>query len=388
MQYRRFGRSDYLVSALGFGTMRLPTLGEPAKIDEPEAIRMIRHAIDNGVNYLDTAYMYHGGNSERLVGKALKDGYRERVKLVTKMPVGMIQTAADLSRVFEEQLSKLDVAKVDYYLLHALGLRGASWDRVRDLRIIAWAEKQMAAGRIGALGFSFHADTAEFKRIVDGYDNWALAQVQYNLLDVANQAGTEGVKYAAAKGLAIVVMEPLLGGKLAAPPDYVRAIYDQAPVKRTPADWALQWLWDQPEVSTVLSGMSTFQQVVDNLASAERSGIGSLTPEEHALIAQVRDAYNSTSPIPCTQCRYCMPCPNGVDIPLNFATFSRAVMFSDYQQGRMLYGLMPEDKRASACAQCRECEQKCPQAIKIGDWMPIVHRVLGEGAQYQPSMRP
>jgi uncharacterized protein len=389
MQYRRFGRSDFRVSALGFGAMRLPTLGESAQIDEPEAIRMIRHAIDNGVNYLDTAYPYHGGNSERVVGKALKDGYRERIRLATKMPVGQVQNAADFDRIFDEQLAKLDVAKVDFYLLHGLGVRGRSWGRVRDLGVIAWAEKQIAAGRIGALGFSFHADTAEFKHIVDGYDNWALAQVQYNFMDVKNQAGTEGVKYAAARGIPIVVMEPLLGGSLATPSDFAQAIYDAAPAKRTPVDWALQWVWDQPEVSTVLSGMSTFQQVVENLASADRSEIGSFTADDQAIIARVRDAYNSVSPIPCTQCRYCMPCPNGVDIPQNFLSFNRAVIYNQYAPMRMRYGrIMPEEKRAKECVQCRECEEKCPQAIKIGDWMPIVHDVLGEGAEYQPSMRP
>lgn len=388
MQYRQFGRSDFRVSALGFGAMRLPTLGESGQIDETEAIRMIRHAIDNGVNYVDTAYPYHGGNSERVVGKALKGGYRERIRLATKMPVGQVETAADFDRLFDEQLAKLYVAKVDYYLLHGLGVRGRSWDRIRDLGVTAWAEKQIAAGRIGALGFSFHANIDEFKHIVDGYDSWALAQVQYNMMDITSQAGTEGVRYAAARGIPIVVMEPLLGGKLASPPNYVQAIYDGAPVERSSVDWALRWLWDQPEVSTVLSGMSTLQQVVENLASAERSAIGSFAAADQVVIAAAREAYNSTSPIPCTQCRYCMPCPNGVDIPRNFLSFNRAVIHNNFREGHFAYTLLPDDMRAKECVQCRECEDKCPQSIKIADWMPIVHGVLGEGAEYQPAMRP
>ena len=386
MQYRRFGRSDFRVSALGFGAMRLPILGESSQIDEPEAIRMIRHAVDNGVNYLDTAYGYHGGNSERVVGKALKDGYRERIKLATKLPLGNVKGASDFDRLFDEQLAKLDVAKIDYYLLH--GARQASFDRMRELGIIAWAERQMAAGRIGQLGFSCHDTNAGFKHIVDGYDNWALAQVQYNFMDVENQAGTDGVRYAAAKGVAVVVMEPLLGGKLATPPDYVQTIYDQAPVKRTPVDWALQWVWDQPEVATVLSGMSTFQQVVENLASAGRSEAGSLTAGDQAVIGAVRDAYNGVSPVPCTQCRYCMPCPNGVDIPLNLLHFNRAVIYNQFPQMRMRYDQSSEATRASACVQCRECEDKCPQNIKIADWLPLVHRVLGERADYDPTLAP
>jgi hypothetical protein len=386
MKYRRFGRSDFKVSALGFGAMRLPTLGEPGKIDEPEAIRMIRYAIDNGVNYLDTAYGYHAGQSERLVAKALKDGYRERIHLATKMPVGQVETAADFDRLLNEQLAKLDVSKIDFYLLH--GLRGSSWDRMRDLGIIPWAEKQMAAGRFGQLAFSFHDDNAAFKHVVDGYDNWALAQVQYNFMDIENQAGTDGVKYAASKGLAVVVMEPLLGGKLASPPDNIKAIYDQAQVKRSPAEWALQWVWDQPEVSVALSGMNTFQQVVENLASADRSAPGSFTSADQAMIAAVRDGYNGTSPIPCTQCRYCMPCPHGVDIPRNFLNFNRAVIYNQFPQMRMRYGQMPEVIRASACVACHECEEKCPQSILIADWMPIVHSVLGEKADYDPSVAP
>ena len=386
MQYRRFGRSDFHVSALGFGAMRLPTLGESSQIDESEAIRMIRHAIDNGVNYLDTAYVYNSGNNERVVGKVLTDGYRERIKLATKLPLGQVSCAADFDRLFDEQLAKLGVAKIDYYLLHAA--RAATWDRMRELGIIAWAERQMVAGRIGGLGFSCHDNNAGFKHVVDGYDNWALAQVQYNFMDVENQAGTDGVRYAAAKGLAVVVMEPLLGGKLAAPPDYVQTIYDRATVKRTPVDWALQWVWDQPEVATVLSGMSTFQQVVENLASADRSEIGSLTADDQAVIGAVRDAYSGVSPIPCTQCRYCMPCPNGVDIPHNLLQFSQAVIYNNFPQARWRYGLTTEAARASACVQCRECEDKCPQSIRIADWLPLVHRVLGEGVDYQPSTRP
>ena len=380
MQYRKFGSVDWPVSALGFGCMRLPTTGKPEDIDEAEATRMLRHAIDHGVNYVDTAYGYHGGKSESFVGRALQDGYRDRVRLVTKMPHWNVQTAADFDRLLAEQLDKLQTDHLDVYLLHSLGK--GSWLKLRDLGVREWASKPLSDGRIGRLGFSFHDEFDAFKQIVDEYD-WTCCQIQYNYMDVENQAGTKGLRYAADKGLAVIVMEPLLGGRLVDPPPAIQALWDNALPQRSPADWALQWVWNQPEVSVVLSGMSTFQQVEENLASASVSGIGRLTAADLALIDRVRAKYAELCPIPCTHCNYCMPCPNGVDIPHNFEVYNAGINYEKPAWARNEYvSWIAEKERASACIQCRECEEKCPQHIEISEWMPVVHRVLGENQPY------
>jgi predicted aldo/keto reductase-like oxidoreductase len=378
MQYRPFGKLDWKGSALGFGCMRLPTTGEDhSEIDEPEAIRMLRYAIDHGVNYVDTAYGYHGGNSERLVGQALKGGYREKVHLATKLPCWLVETTADFDRLLNEQLAKLQDEHIDLYLLHSLN--EPSWHKVRDLGVLEWAEGAMADGRIGRLGFSFHDKYKVFQEIVDAYDNWTFCQIQYNYMDVKEQAGTKGLRYAASKGLAVVIMEPLLGGRLVNPPAQVQTLWDSAGQKRTPADWALQWLWNQPEVSVVLSGMSAMEQVEQNVASASASGVATLSGKELELVDRVRAQYRELCPIPCTKCEYCMPCPNGVNIPRNFELFNNGVMYDIIDHVREWYGQFKEEARASACIQCRECESKCPQSIPISEWMPVVHEVLGEG---------
>ena len=214
-----------------------------AQIDEPEATRIIRHAIDHGVNYVDSAYPYHGGNSEKFLGRALQDGYRERIKLATKMPAWLVKESADFDRYLDEQLARLQTASIDFYLLH--GLRAERWQTVRDLGVREWAERKMAEGRIGRLGFSFHDSFEVFSQILDEYDGWAMCQIQYNYMDEQHQAGVRGLRLAAEKGLAVVVMEPLRGGLLAGPPpESVQALWASAPVQRTPADWALQWLWN------------------------------------------------------------------------------------------------------------------------------------------------
>ena len=382
MQYRRFGKLNWKGSALGFGCMRLPTIGgDRSNIDEPEATRMLHYAIDHGVEYLDTAYPYHGGNSERVVGRVLQSGYRDKVRLATKLPVRMVESTDDFDRFLNEQLQKLQTDHIDFYLLH--GMRASRWETVRRLNILEQAESAIADGRIRYLGFSFHDTFEVFKEIIDGYDKWTLCQIQYNYMNEEEQAGTKGLKYAAAKGLAVVIMEPLLGGKLVDPPQQIQELWDAAENKRTPADWALQWLWSKPEVSVVLSGMNAMQQVKENVASAGTSSVNTLTEGELALVARVRDKYNEIGPIPCTQCGYCMPCPNGVEIPRNFAAFNTAVMYNSFGRPRRRYQRMPEDARASACIQCRECEDLCPQSILISEWMPVVHEVLGEGKSFE-----
>ena len=380
MQYRRFGKLEWEVSALGFGAMRLPLTDiNPASVDEPESIRMIRYAIDHGVNYLDTAYGYHGEQGERIVGRALQDGYRERMKLATKLPARLVESARDFNRFFNEQLERLQTGKIDFYLLH--GLNGQSWSNVRDLGVLRWAEGKIADGQIDYLGFSFHDDYKVFKEIVDAYDNWTLCQIQYNYMDVTYQAGTRGLKYAAAKGLAVVVMEPLRGGRLAkTPPEQVAKVWAGTAHKRTPAEWGLLWVWNHPEVSVALSGMSAMEQVVENVAVADCSGPGTLPANELALINRVRKAYRGLNPVPCTDCGYCMPCSSGVEIPSIFQMYNDAMMWDDPRTGRFRYrgpGGLNEEQRADQCTDCGECVEACPQDIPIPEWLEKAHALLG-----------
>ncbi|TFG72666.1 MAG: aldo/keto reductase [Anaerolineales bacterium] len=381
MQYRRFGKLDWKVSALGFGCMRLPTIGEDrANIDEEKATAMVRYAIDHGVNYLDTAYPYHGGESERFVGRVLKDGYREKVHLATKMPMWAIQDTSDPDRILNEQLEKLQVEYIDFYLFH--GLRKPRWETVKQFDLLGWAEKVLADGKIKHLGFSFHDNFDVFKEIIDSTDLWTFCQVQYNYVDINNQAGRKGVQYAASQGLGVVVMEPLLGGRLVDPPDPVKVIWDSAPVSRKPADWALQWVWNQPEISVVLSGMNTMQHVTENVVSASNSGIGSLTSEELAIVDTVRVKYEELCPIPCTKCEYCLPCSVELNIPRLFDTLNRGVMFNKLDEARERYARLSPEQRASACIQCRECESKCPQSIPISEWMVHLDEILEQGMDF------
>ena len=378
MQYRPFGKLDWQVSALGFGAMRLPTTDDnPANIDAPLSIHMIRTAIDGGVNYVDTAYFYHGGQSEVLMGKALKDGYREKVKLATKLPARLVEKPDDFDRFLDLQLERLAENHIDVYLLH--GMNKVRWPILRDMDIFSLAEKAVADGRIGHLGFSFHDEVSVFKEIVDGYDNWAMCQIQYNYMDTEYQAGTEGLRYAADKGLAVVIMEPIRGGALAkTPPPPVAKLFDRMPEKRSPAEWALQWVWHQPEVALALSGMSTMDHVKENLASADRSGVGVLSAAEMEIMGQVTTAYRELGPVPCTACRYCMPCPNNVNIPEIFGIYNDATMYQDVNRAKRLYQIrVAEEARADHCVACGDCLELCPQAIPIPDWMEKADSLLG-----------
>jgi len=378
MQYRSFGKLDWKVSALGFGAMRLPTTdGERnSPIDEAEAMRMVRQAIDSGVNYVDTAYVYHAGQSEVFLGKALKDGYRDKVKLATKLPLWEVKGAEDFDRLLNEQLAKLDTDHLDFYLFHALD-KNRWHDVVLKHDLLSEAAKALADGRIRHLGFSMHDDYACLEEILAGGDLFDFCQIQYNYMDIENQAGTRGLKLAASKGLAVVIMEPLLGGRLADPPKDIRAEMEAFASERTPADWALQWLWDQPEVSVVLSGMSTMDQVEENLRSADASRVGSFCNDEQVVIAKARAMYLARTVIPCTKCGYCMPCPNGVNIPGSFDIFNYAHLYDNVADARFRYQIfMPEAQHASACVECGACEEICPQSIPISSWMPKVTELL------------
>jgi hypothetical protein len=376
MKYRKFGKLDWKASVLGFGTMRLPVLNNDyGKIDEPESIKMIRYAIDHGVNYIDSAYPYHNEKSEIVCGKALKDGYREKIRIATKQPGWFINSAADFDKIFNEQLKRWQTDRFDFYLLH--GLNKVEWPKVRDFGVFKWAEHMIADGYIGHLGFSFHDDYDLFQEIVDSYDNWTFCQIQYNYMDEEFQAGTRGLKYAHKKGLAVIVMEPVRGGRLAKPPEKVAKIFTGAPVQRTPPEWALRWVLNHHEVTVALSGMSNMQQVIEDIGIAEQSSARSLTADELALIGRARDTYLSLSPISCTACKYCSPCPNGVDIPHVFDLYNQAMMYNDAMAPRWDYAHPNfKEHRADKCTKCEECLEKCPQKLPIPELLEKAHEFL------------
>ncbi|HEX9913990.1 MAG TPA: aldo/keto reductase, partial [Candidatus Bathyarchaeia archaeon] len=315
-------------------------------------------------------------NSETLVGKALRDGYRERVKLVTKMPTFLIKERGDFDKYLDEQLQKLQTDHLDFYLLH--GLRKERWPILKQLDVFGWAEQKIREGVIGHLGFSFHDDLALFKEIVDAYDGWTLCQIQLNYMDTEYQAGLEGLRYAAARGLAVVIMEPIKGGKLAVtPPKEVQEVWTKSERKRTPAEWALQWVWNLPEVSVVLSGMSEMRHVEENLEYADRSGVGSLTKYELALYDEARDAYNKLGFIGCTGCRYCMPCPQGVEIPTILGLYNEYYMSGQGDEVKNKYWqqITPET-HSTNCVACGQCEEKCPQHLPIRKFMGETSRMF------------
>jgi len=284
-----------------------------------------------------------------------------------------------MEHFFNEQLERLQTDKIDLYMLH--GLNRQFWEICKEWKAIDFIEGKMAKGQVDHIGFSFHDEFQVFKDIVDYYDNWDFCQIQYNYMDINRQAGTKGLKYAAEKGLAVVVMEPLRGGLLTKmPPESIREIWESSPVKHTQAEWGLLWLWNQPEISLVLSGMSSMQQVIENLAAAEMSVVGKLSEGEVVTVERVRDAYMGLTPVPCTGCKYCMPCPNGVDIPTIFAIYNECAMYDDYHIGIMRYmgGLMgiEERQRATSCQDCGECVEKCPQQIAIPERLLEAHEKL------------
>ena len=379
LQYRKFGKLDWEGSALGFGVMRLPlTDDNPAHIDEPESIRMIRYAIDHGVNYLDMAYQYHFGQSEPLLGRALRDGYREKIKLATRVAPWLIESSMDFNWYLNEQLERLQTDKIDFYLLASLNEE--YWPKLKKLEALRWAEGAMADGRIGYLGFSFHDEFEVFKKIVDAYDNWTFCQIQYNYMDVDYQAGTQGLKYAADKGLAVVVMEPLRGGFLSKEaPEPVAKVWGSASSGHSPVERALQWVWNHPEVSVVLSGMSTMEQVIENVTFADRSRPDTLTKDELAMIDRVRETYRQLSPVPCTACGYCLPCSSGVEIPRILEFYNDAIMYDNAPRGQSFYSELNEKQCADRCNECGECVEVCPQGIQIPELMQKAHALLGSG---------
>ena len=368
MKYAKFPRTDITVSRLGFGCMRLPTLDkEGHPIDRPEAIRCIRHAIDNGLSYVDTAYGYHGGDSEVLVGEALADGYRDKVTLTTKLPLWLVHEAADMEKLLDEQLKRLKQDHVDFYLAHAVN--NERFESVFPLGLGEFMDKMKQKGKIRYAGFSFHDDAETFRKVVDYYD-WNLAQVQMNILDEFNQATMKGIEYAASKGIGIVIMEPLRGGALTRNvPDTVKDLYAAMPVKRSFADWAFRYLYDRPEIVTILSGMSTFEQMEENLRIFDSAEPNCLSPEERELYVNVRKAYEARVKVGCTGCAYCQPCPKGVRIPEIFRAYDEASVFDSFEG---FYGRYKRNWAENVCVKCGACEKACPQHISIRNWLETI----------------
>lgn len=369
MKYRTFKKTDEKISLLGFGTMRLPVInGDSSKIDETEAIRMIRSAIDRGINYVDTAYMYHDGFSEIVTGKALKDGYREKVFLADKMPLWMARTEEDVDRIFNDQLKRLDVDCIDMYLVHNIG--AGIWKRAIEFNAMAYLEKKKAEGKIKQIGFSFHDEFDVFKEVIEAYP-WDFCQIQLNYMDTDFQAGVKGLELAGSLNIPVIVMEPLKGGKLTdVLPQSIKDFWSQAPVKRTPAEWALRWVADFPEVLTILSGMSSMEQLDENIRILSEAESNSLTETEHIIIERVADEYNNLIQYSCTGCKYCMPCPVGIDIPDIIGRYNDWFVFEGNQKiQRDFNDWVSPKRRPSVCESCKACEDHCPQHLPVSEIM-------------------
>lgn len=376
MLYRKIPKNGDELSILGFGCMRLP-VNENRTIDEERAAAQIRYAINHGVNYVDTAWPYHMGESEPFLGRALADGYREKIKLATKLPSWTVKTREDMDRILNAQLERLRTDHIDYYLVH--GLVGALWEKMEALDVLKFLDRAKADGRILNAGFSFHGSTEDFRRIVDAYP-WNFCMIQYNFLDKKNQAGTEGLEYAASKGLGVIIMEPLRGGKLTSPvPSAVEEIWNEANVKRTPAEWALRWVWNRPEVTVVLSGMNEEAHIKENLKIAEEACPNSLTEAELQLVGRVEQKYRELMKTGCTGCRYCMPCPAGVDIPFCFEIYDNMHLSGKEEEAKIQYAAKPGGiirgdvpGYASQCMECESCLEKCPQHLDIPSLLKAV----------------
>jgi hypothetical protein len=370
------------LSRLGFGCMRLPQKG--GGIDEQRAIAMIRDAIAKGVTYFDTAYVYHGGKSEVVLGKALEGEWRGKVKIATKLPPYMVRKLEGAQKIFATQLDRLKTDRIDYYLLHMLSDK-AGLRRMADLGVMEWLEGLKAQGKIGNIGFSFHGVQKDFEELVRAYP-WDFCQLQYNYMDEKNQAGTEGLLLAASLGIPVIVMEPLRGGKLVnGLPKDVEAIF--ASKKRSPAEWALRWVWNQKEVGVVLSGMSDEFQLADNLRIVDDAAVGSLSADDLTVFEQVKAILLARTKVPCTACGYCMPCPSGVDIPACFSAYNEKYLMGKGSAMRSYFmgtgTLAARGSYASRCIECGKCVSHCPQSIAIPEELKKVRKEL-EGWYFKP----
>lgn len=366
MQYRKMGKLGIEVSAFGIGCMRFPMIKtEDGKrvVDQELANQIIHTAIENGVNYVDTAYVYSDKQAEKVLGKALQGGWREKVYVATKLPIWDCKTPEDLPRLYEEQRTNLGVECIDFYLVHALN-RDA-WHRMRDLGVREFLTDLKAQGKIKYACFSFHDNYEAFEEILNDYD-WDMCQLQFNYMDIHNQATIKGVELAGQKNIPIVIMEGLLGGRLANVPDTVQAVFDSYPEKRSAVEWAFRWLCNFPQIATVLSGVTNMEQTMDNLAIFDRTGVNTMSEEELAIVTRAREEYLRRTKVGCTGCRYCMPCPAGVDIPAIFGTWNEAFKYNNNISGNGRYRRMVNDgKGADQCVECGACMEMCPQQLNI-----------------------
>lgn len=375
MLYREFKKINKKVSLLGLGCMRFPE-NEDGSVKEQESIEIIRSSIDSGVNYVDTAFTYHGGKSEKILGKALKDGYREKVLLADKMPIWIAKDEDSMKSIFYKQLERLDTDCIDMYLVHNVN-RGI-WKRALKLNLMPFLEEMKAEGRIKHIGFSFHDSYEFFEEMLDAYP-WEFCQIQLNYMDKDHQAGVRGLKYAAEKGLDVIVMEPLKGGRITdAIPPVIQSLWDSAPVKRSPAEWAFKWLASMPEITLMLSGMSSKDQVEENIKLLSDESITEMTDDESALIDKVSDEYNRLIKYACTGCNYCMPCPQKLDIPRILRYFNDWNVYEKNPSTKMEYETwIGPGQHASDCIGCRACEEKCPQALSISQAMKEAAEAFG-----------
>ncbi len=374
MQYRRGEKNGDSLSALGFGCMRFPRKG--GAIDREAVERLIVRAAEAGVNYFDTAYIYPG--SEEALGAVLsKNGLREKVMIATKLPHYLIKNVAGAEKCFRQQLSRLKTDYVDYYLMHMLP-DVTVWERLKAMGIVEWLEEKKRSGEIKRVGFSYHGDSGRFIELLDAY-GWDFCQIQYNYLDENSQAGRRGLMAAAERGLPVIIMEPLRGGRLAAGlPEKAREAFASAEPKRSPAEWALRWLWNQPQVTVVLSGMNSMEMLEENIAAACSARAGELEGKER-LFADAVAAINEKIKVPCTGCAYCMPCPRGVDIPGCFRCLnvkSQDGAFAGLREYFMCTTIKRKKSNASLCVKCGKCEAHCPQGIAIRNELDSVRKEL------------
>lgn len=360
MEKRKMENLGIETSLLGFGCMRFPIL-ENGEINEPEAEKMLDKAIAEGVNYIDTAYPYHGGKSEIVTGKILKKYDRDSFYLATKLPLWLVNSLEDVDRLFEEQLSKLQTDYIDFYLMHALGRE--RWDAMKKLGVVERLEKLKEEGRIKYLGFSFHDSYEVFEEILN-YREWDFCQIQLNYMDAEEQAGVKGASLAASKNVPLVIMEPVKGGSLAVFADDIMGKFHAINPEASAASFALRWVGSLPGVKVILSGMSTMEQVEDNLKTF--GNFKPLSEAEQKMIAEVKDTLISRVQNGCTGCRYCMPCPAGVDIPGCFRTWNTYHMYQNYNMVKGRWeNEIGEAKQAKNCVKCGKCEQACPQKLSI-----------------------
>ena len=376
MKYRNFGKLGIQGSAFGLGCMRFNGAASgDSTVDEEKAISLIRRAIDGGVTYIDTAYVYLDKTSEIIVGKALQDGYRDRVTIATKVLADLVHNREEMEAVLDEELKKLQTDHIDFYLMHAINKE--KWEYFKSIGAPQFFDDMKKAGKIRYKCFSFHGPYEEFEYIIKDYD-WDMCQIQYNFMDIENQAGTRGLELAGSLGIPVVIMEGLLGGRLAKAPENVQALYDAFPVKRSPVEWSFRWLCNHPEIGTVLSGCNEEEQVDDNLRIFDSVEPGIMTEDELKLMADARQAYLSRMKIGCTGCRYCMPCPNGVNIPGIFSAWNDVSLYGvDPAEHFGLKDIRKNGAGADNCVGCGACEAACPQNLSIIDSLQEAWKELG-----------